>query len=78
MKKTIKDYKWELLCDHPNPTIVPVVRKFYANGLERDGFTVMVRGNSVSFDHSMINQYYGLTNIEDDEYQPLVENDGTN
>ena len=38
---------------------------------------VMVRGNSVSFDRSMINQYYGLENIEDDEYQPLVENDGT-
>ena len=25
----------------------------------------------------MINRYYGLANIEDGEYQPLVENDGT-
>ena len=38
----------------------------------------MVRGKSVSFDHSTINRYYRLANIEDDEYQPLIENDGTN
>ena len=38
----------------------------------------MVRGNSVSFDHSTINRYYRLANIEDDKYQPLIENDGTN
>ena len=42
VKKTIKDYKWEILCDHPEPVVVLMVREFYANGLERDGFTMMV------------------------------------
>ena len=46
--------------------------------MECDGFIVTVRGKSVPFDHSTINQYYGLANFEDDEYQPLVTNDGTN
>ena len=78
MKKTIKDYKWEILCDHPESVIILVVREFYANGFELDGFTIKVKGKSVSFDCSTINRYYGLTNIEDDEYQPLVDNDGTN
>ena len=58
--------------------VVPVAREFYANGLERDGLTIMVRGKSVPFDRSTINRYYGLANIEDDKYQPLVKNDGTN
>ena len=78
MKKIIKDYKWELLYDHLNSAIVPMIREFYANGHERNGFTITVRGKSVSFDHSTINRYYGLANIEDDEYQPSIENDGIN
>ena len=78
VKKKIKDYKWEVLCDHLEPIVVLVVREFYANGMERDGFTIIVRGKSVSFDRSMINRYYKLANFEDDEYQSLVENDSTN
>ena len=58
--------------------VVLVVRKFYANGMERDGFTVIVRGKSVPFDRSIINRYYGLANFDDDEYQSLVKKDGTN
>ena len=42
VKKKIKEYKWEILCDHLEPTVVLVVREFYANGHERDGFIVMV------------------------------------
>ena len=78
VKKKIKDYKWEVLCDHPKPTVVLVVREFYANGMERDSFIVTVRGKSVPFDRSIINRYYGLVNFEDDEYQPLVANDDIN
>ena len=74
----IKDYKLEVLCDHPDLVVVPVVREFYANGIEPDGFTVMVKGKRVPFDRSMINKYYGLLDIQDDEYQFLVESDGTN
>ena len=78
VKKKIKDYKWEVLCDHPEQAIVPVVREFYANGMEQDDFTVTVRGKSVPFDRSTINRYYGLANFDNDEYQSLVKNDGTN
>ena len=31
VKKKIKDYKWEVLYDHPEPAVVPMVREFYAN-----------------------------------------------
>ena len=65
------------MCDHSDPAVVLVVREFYANGLERDEFSIMVRGKSVPFDRSTINRYYGLADIEDDEYKPLVENDDT-
>ena len=78
IKKKIKDYKWEVLCDHPEPTVVPVVREFYANGMEQKGLIVTVQGKSVPFDHSTINRYYGLANFDDDEYQQLVTNDNTN
>ena len=44
VKKTIREYKWELLCNHPDLIVVPLVREFYANGMEHDGLTVMVRG----------------------------------
>ena len=74
----IKDNKWELLCEHLNPTMVLVVQEFYANGIERDGLTVMVRGKLVPFDRTTINRYYGLTDIDDNEHHPLIENDGTN
>ena len=77
VKKTIMDNKWEL-CDHFDPIVVPVIRKFYANGMERDGFIVLVIGKRLPFDQSTINRYYDLTNLKDDGYQPLVENDGTN
>ena len=78
VKKTIKDYKWEVLCDHLDSTVVLVVREFYANGIEQDGFTIMVKRKRVPFDRSTINKYYGLSDIQDDEYQSSVESDGTN
>ena len=28
---TIDANHWELLCEHPYPTVVPIVREFYAN-----------------------------------------------
>ena len=40
---TIDANRWEILCEHPEPTIVPIVREFYANGKERDEFWVFVR-----------------------------------
>ena len=75
---TIDAIRWELLCEHLDPVVVPIVREFYANGKERDGFWVFVRGKWVAFDRTTINGYYGLLDLEDDQYQALLENDTTN
>ena len=70
--------RWEILCEHLDPAVVPIVREFYANGKERDEFWVFVRKKWIKFDHTTINHYYGLANIEDDQYQALLESDETN
>ena len=46
--------------------------------MERDGFKVFVQGKWVPFDRTTINNFYGLNNVDDDEYHPLIKNDGTN
>ena len=28
---TIDANRWEILCEHPDPAVVPIVREFYAN-----------------------------------------------
>ena len=33
---TINANRWEILCEHPDQAVVPIVREFYANGKERD------------------------------------------
>ena len=50
INNTIKANKWELLCEHPNPNVVPIVREFYANGMEKENFKVFVKGKWVPFD----------------------------
>ena len=39
---------------------------------------MFVIGKWVKFDHTMINGYYGLADIKDDQYQALLESDETN
>ena len=63
---TIDANRWEILCEHPELAVVPIVREFYANGKERDDLRVFVRGKWVKFDRTTINHYYGLADIEDD------------
>ena len=74
---TIDANRWEILCEHPDPAVVPIIREFYANGKERDEFWVFVRGKWVKFDRTTINHYYDLADIEDDQYQALLESDET-
>ena len=75
---TIDANWWEILCEHPDQAVVPIVREFYANGKEMDGFRVFVRGKWVAFNRTTINGYYGLADIEDDQNQALLESDETN
>ena len=72
---TINANRWKILCEHPEPTIVPIVREFYANGKEIDEFRVFVRGKWVKFDRTTINRYYGLEDLQDDQYQDLLESE---
>ena len=72
---TIDANRWEILCEHPDPVVVPIVREFYVNVKERDDLWVFVRGKWVKFDRTTINHYYGLVDIDDDQYQDLLESE---
>ena len=63
---TIDANWWEILCEHPDPAVVPIVREFYANGKEKDDLRVFFRGKWVKFDSTMINRYYGLDDLQND------------
>ena len=78
VKKTIEDNKWNLLCEHPDSVMVLVVREFYANGMERDEYKVFIKGKWVPFDQTTINNYYGLDNVDDEEYHSILDSDDTN
>ena len=78
VKQTIEDNKWNLLCEHPDPAVVSVFRELYANGMERDEYNIFVKGKWVPFDWTTINNYYGLDNVEDEEYHAILDNDATN
>ena len=39
---------------------------------------MFVKGKWVKFDRTTINGHYGLADIEDDQYQALLESDETN
>ena len=36
---------------------------------------MFVRGKWIKFDRTTINHYYGLTDIEDDQYQALLDSE---
>ena len=78
VKKTIEDNKWNLLCEHPDLTMVPIVREFYANDMEHDEYKVFVRGKWVLFDRTTINNYYALDNVDDEEYHSILNSDDNN
>ena len=64
---------WRKFVQHPEPAVVPVVREFYVNAAEHQNFKVFVRSKMILFDHSTINRYYELPDIENDEYHNLIE-----
>ena len=78
VSRTIRENKWEVLCEHPDPVVVPIVREFYANSMEQEDLKVMVKGKLVPFDQTTINRFYELENVANDKYHPMIENDCTN
>ena len=65
---------WQEFTQQPIDDVVPLVREFYANATNCEGCQVFVRGKWVHFDHSTINAFYGLPNIDDDEYSTYKSN----
>ena len=55
VKTLIRENKWEILCEHLDPTMVIIVRGFYANGIKQDGLIVIVQGKPIPFDRTTIN-----------------------
>ena len=45
---TIDANRWEILYEHPDPAVVPIVRDFYANHKERDDLRVLSEGSGLS------------------------------
>ena len=60
-------------CKQPPIAILSVVREFYANAYEHQGSVARVRGKAVAFDRTTLSRFYGLENIEYDEYSAYVD-----
>ena len=60
---------------HPEAAVVPVVREFYANVEEHRNFRVFVRDRWVPFDWTTINRHYNLPNINNDEYERMLQDE---
>jgi hypothetical protein len=69
--------QWHNLTDIQNSAVTTVVREFYANGYyQRDNDEVCVRGTMVSFAPEVINRYFDIGTVEDDEYAAFLEEGG--
>ena len=64
---------WGEFCKQPPAAILPVVREFYVNAYEHKGSVARVRGKAVAFDRTTLNRFYGLEDIEYDEYLAYVD-----
>ncbi|KAI3450274.1 hypothetical protein Pfo_006939 [Paulownia fortunei] len=66
---------WKEFTQQPIEVVVPLVREFYVNATSREGCRVFMRGKWVHFDHSTINAFYDLPNINEDEYSTYKSNE---
>ncbi|GMN61510.1 hypothetical protein TIFTF001_030602 [Ficus carica] len=74
VSKAAADRKWENFAKQPRSSVPAVVYIFYANAyFLRDG-AVYVIGKWVPISQTIINQYYGLQDIEEDGYPKYLEN----
>lgn len=73
MLDKIEKRKWQTFTAHPQKASVPLVREFYANAKDSAEHTTVVRGKPISFDRSTINRFYGLDDIDDDEYSEYLD-----
>ena len=56
--KPIKARQWQTFCNPLEATILPLVREFFSNSLDRTNNKINVRGTWVTFSKHDINDYY--------------------
>ena len=71
ISRIIVDRGWGRLCAQPNAAVIPVVREFYANGKEHTHEKVEIWGRIVRIHYEDINRYFGVPNIQRDDYIEL-------
>ena len=74
----IEERRWHNFAKHPELTVAPIVREFYANAKKHTNKKAFVRGKCVHFDNHTINRFYGLGGFEDDEYSEYRKNPNPN
>ena len=50
-----------------------MVRKFYVNVTKHHDYRVFVKEKQIPFDMTIINQYFGVSNINNDEYLIAID-----
>lgn len=67
----IKDRNWIEFIKLRESAVVPVVRWFYSNAVEREG-KFYVRGKIVPFDRKAVNAFYKFPDIDNDGYSTYL------
>ena len=70
----VADRVWGKFTMHPESSITEVVYEFYANFYSAWDGAIYVRGKWVPIGRTIINEYYGLHDIERDDYQRYLKN----
>lgn len=69
MATMITERRWSHLTRQLDPTVISLVREFYANAVSIEAdYVVQVRGKAVAYDRKTINNYYQLPNYEYEDY----------
>ena len=63
---------WDKFATHLEAMVLAIVRKFYANAMERDRDYIFVKGKKVWFCITAINQFLTLNDLETFEYNHLM------
>lgn len=73
MGEQIKGRNWELFTKQPQLGLMPVMCKFYTNAKDYMDLKVYVRGKRIQFNRTSINRFYGLLNIDEDDFFKMRE-----
>lgn len=64
----IVECNWFNVMEHLGPTVIALVKEFYAKVRDVVNCVVQVHGKSISYSRGAINSYSNLLNILDDGY----------